>query len=34
MRLRDALTLAVSACLLASACSRLTFIKPNAKRGD
>ena len=34
MRLRDALALSVSACLLASACSRLTFIKPNAKRGD
>lgn len=34
MRLRETLLLAVAACLLASACSRLTFIKPDTRRGD
>ena len=32
MRLRDALMLAAATMLLASACSRLTFVKPNAQR--
>lgn len=32
MRLRDALMLAAAIALLASACSRLTFVKPNAQR--
>ncbi len=32
MRLHDAIALAVMASLLATACSRLTFIKPNMKR--
>lgn len=34
MRLRNAIVLAIAASLLAGACSRLTFIKPNAKRGS
>lgn len=33
MRPRDALAIAVAASLLAGACSRLTFIRPNAARG-
>ncbi|MCA0393954.1 MAG: type IV pilus biogenesis/stability protein PilW [Proteobacteria bacterium] len=32
MRLREALLLAASVALLATACSRLTFVKPNAQR--
>ena len=32
MRPGDALVVVVAACLLASACSRLTFIKPKLKR--
>ena len=32
MRLREALLLAAATALLAGACSRLTFVKPNAQR--
>ena len=32
MRLREALLLAAATMLLAGACSRLTFVKPNAQR--
>lgn len=34
MRPRSVLVLAVLGCLVAAGCSRLTFIKPNAERGD
>lgn len=34
MRLRDAVALGVLGALLAAGCSRLTFVKPNASRGD
>ena len=34
MRLRNAMGFAVLGALLASGCSRLTFVKPNASRGD
>ena len=33
MRPHELLALAVAACLLATACSRLSFVKPSAKRG-
>lgn len=33
MRQREALGFVVVACLLATACSRLTFVRPNASRG-
>lgn len=34
MRLRDLFAVAIAGCLVASACSRLSFVKPSAKRGD